>query len=227
LKNQEEQLKRQQDELKFQQEQETLRLEEEKELRQKQEQEELRRQEKLEALRLKQEEELRKQQELEELKKQEEEALRLKEEELRQQQEQEEELRRQEEQEALRLKQEEELRKQQESQNEEENKKLLVKEKIPKLAFVQHLKSQNLKESDRMVLECEVVGIEPLEVVWLRNGKEIPNNPDFLKQKQGNKHKLVVSEIFPEDSGVFSAELYSEPLDKAILSSCSVVAKGI
>ncbi len=96
----------------------------------------------------------------------------------------------------------------------------------PRLGFLRHLKSQNLVESDALVLECEAQGKEPIELVWLRNGKEIPENPDFLRESQGNIHTLTVTEIFPEDSGVFSAELFNETTSQTLISSCSVVVRG-
>jgi hypothetical protein len=105
----------------------------------------------------------------------------------------------------------------------------VVKEVVsnePKLSFVRHLISQNLVESDPLVLEAEVSGKEPLELVWLRNGKEIPENPDFIKEKKGNVYSLTVTEIFPEDSGVFSAELFNESTNQTLISSCSIVVKG-
>ena len=96
----------------------------------------------------------------------------------------------------------------------------------PKLHFVRHLNSQNLIESDPLVLECEVSGKEPLELVWLRNGKEIPENPDFTRENKGFFYTLTVTEIFPEDSGVFSAELFNNTTSQTLISSCSVVVKG-
>lgn len=95
-----------------------------------------------------------------------------------------------------------------------------------KFGFIKHIISQNLVEGDALVLESEIYGKEPLEVVWLRNGKEIPENPDFLKEKKDNFYRLIVSEIFPEDSGVFSVELFSEAANQSVLSSCSVVVRG-
>lgn len=95
-----------------------------------------------------------------------------------------------------------------------------------KLSFSRHLKSQNLVESEALILECDVIGKEPLELVWLRNGKEIPENPDFIREKKGNLYTLTVTEIFPEDSGVFSAELFNESTNQTLISSCSVVVKG-
>ena len=97
----------------------------------------------------------------------------------------------------------------------------------PILRFDKHLKSQNLLEGELMILECTVQGPEPLEITWLRNNKEIPENPDFLKQRIDNLFRLTVNEIFPEDSGIFSAELFSEALNKSKLSSCSIVVQGM
>ena len=95
-----------------------------------------------------------------------------------------------------------------------------------KAYFSKHIKSQNLLEGEPLVLDCEVESKGAYDIVWLRNGKEIPENPDFLREKNNNQFKLTVNEIFPEDSGVFSAELLAEGASKARLSSCSVVVRG-
>ena len=34
-----------------------------------------------------------------------------------------------------------------------------------------------------------------LELTWLRNNKEIPENPDFRREREGNTFKLVVTEV--------------------------------
>lgn len=99
--------------------------------------------------------------------------------------------------------------------------------KEPKLFFAKHLSSQNLMEGQALNLECQVSpSKDSYELIWLRNGKEIPENPDFLREKIDNTHKLTVSEIFPEDSGVFSAEIFCEATNQTLLSSCSVVVQG-
>lgn len=100
------------------------------------------------------------------------------------------------------------------------------KKSQPKANFLKHIKSQNLNEGSPLILECEVSGQDSFEVTWLRNGKEIPENPDFLREKIDNLFKLTVSEIFPEDSGVFSAELFCKTTNETKLSSCSVIVKG-
>ncbi|CAF4348959.1 unnamed protein product [Rotaria socialis] len=93
--------------------------------------------------------------------------------------------------------------------------------------FVKHIKSQNLMEGDPLTLDCVVLGgNEAVELTWLRNSKEIPENPDFRREREGNSFKLVVAEVFPEDSGVFSALLKSEIIPNPRFSSCSVIIQA-
>ncbi|CAF1655465.1 unnamed protein product, partial [Adineta ricciae] len=97
----------------------------------------------------------------------------------------------------------------------------------PKAKFIKYIKSQNLMESDSLTLECACDGTEDdLELTWLRNSKEIPDNPDFRRERSGNSFKLVVAEVFPEDSGVFSALVKSKSTNTELLSSCSVIIQA-
>jgi hypothetical protein len=36
---------------------------------------------------------------------------------------------------------------------------------------------------------------DDLELTWLRNDKEIPENPDFRREREGNSFRLVVAEV--------------------------------
>lgn len=92
--------------------------------------------------------------------------------------------------------------------------------------FTKHIKSQNLMEGDPLTLECVVEGANNTELTWLRNNKEIPENPDFRREKDGNTYRLVVTEVFPEDSGVFSALLKTPSGDNLRVSSCSVIIQA-
>jgi hypothetical protein len=94
------------------------------------------------------------------------------------------------------------------------------------ILITKHLKSQNIFESQPLLLELEAKGKSEFDLIWLRNGKEIPENPDFLRERIGNLFKLTVNEVYPEDSGVFSGELISQSTSQSILTSCSVVVKG-
>ena len=40
-----------------------------------------------------------------------------------------------------------------------------------------------------------IPGTDDLELVWLRNNKEIPDNPDFRRERDGNSFKLIVAEV--------------------------------
>ncbi|CAF0817484.1 unnamed protein product, partial [Didymodactylos carnosus] len=104
---------------------------------------------------------------------------------------------------------------------EEEEKPLEKKEE--KVKFTKHIHSQNLMEGDRLILDCTCTGDE-LELVWLRNNKEIPENPDFKRERDGDNFRLNVSEVFSEDSGVFSALLKNATSTR--LSSCSVIIQA-
>jgi hypothetical protein len=39
------------------------------------------------------------------------------------------------------------------------------------------------------------LGEDDLEVTWLRNQKEIPENPDFRREREGDTFRLVVAEV--------------------------------
>ncbi|CAF3418033.1 unnamed protein product [Rotaria socialis] len=109
----------------------------------------------------------------------------------------------------------------------EEKEEVEEKPAEPKLKFSRYVKSQNMLEGDSLTLECSCEGVaDDIDVVWLRNNKEIPDNPDFRRERVANAFKLVVAEVFPEDSGVFSALLKSKSTSDQLLSSCSVIIQA-
>lgn len=82
-------------------------------------------------------------------------------------------------------------------------------------------------EGDSLTLDCVVADCnEEVAVTWLRNNKEIPENPDFRREHEGNTFKLIVAEVFPEDSGVFSALLKSQSIATPRISPCSVIIQA-
>lgn len=98
---------------------------------------------------------------------------------------------------------------------------------VEDLKFTKHIKSQNLLEGQALVLQCTAASItDKIDVVWHRNGKEIPQNPDFIQTKENNSFTLTVNEIYPEDSGIFSARLISENSENECICSCSVFVQG-
>uniref|UniRef100_A0A8C6PS62 Palladin n=1 Tax=Nothobranchius furzeri TaxID=105023 RepID=A0A8C6PS62_NOTFU len=73
------------------------------------------------------------------------------------------------------------------------------------------LQDAQASEGQVVVLECRVRGSPPLQVQWFRQGKEILDSPDFriLQKKPRSAAEpeeictLVISEVFPEDGGLF------------------------
>ncbi|XP_054590842.2 palladin isoform X1 [Nothobranchius furzeri] len=77
--------------------------------------------------------------------------------------------------------------------------------------FTKLLQDAQASEGQVVVLECRVRGSPPLQVQWFRQGKEILDSPDFriLQKKPRSAAEpeeictLVISEVFPEDGGLF------------------------
>ncbi|XP_062429784.1 palladin isoform X4 [Rhea pennata] len=78
--------------------------------------------------------------------------------------------------------------------------------------FTKELQNSTASEGQVVVLECRVRGAPPIHVKWFRQGNEIQDSPDFriLQKKPRSATEpeeictLVIAEIFPEDSGVFT-----------------------
>lgn len=55
-----------------------------------------------------------------------------------------------------------------------------------------------------------VVGNPSPEVLWLHNGKEIQESEDFHFEKKGCQNTLFIQEVFPEDTGTYTCEVWNE-----------------
>jgi len=60
--------------------------------------------------------------------------------------------------------------------------------------------------------------------VWLHNNKEIKPSKDFLYDAVGDQRTLRIAEIFPEDQGQYTCEVFNDAGDA--FSSCSLVVVG-
>ncbi|XP_035212204.1 muscle M-line assembly protein unc-89-like isoform X2 [Stegodyphus dumicola] len=69
--------------------------------------------------------------------------------------------------------------------------------------FKRKLQAAVVKSGSRVTLEAEVTGVPTPEIKWYRNGNPIENSPDFRISSSGNVHTLLISEVFPDDSGSY------------------------
>ncbi|XP_054706310.1 muscle M-line assembly protein unc-89-like isoform X2 [Uloborus diversus] len=70
--------------------------------------------------------------------------------------------------------------------------------------FKRKLQASIVPSGSRVTLEVEVTGVPQPEVKWLRNGNQLQDSPYFRVSSSGNIHTLLISEVFPEDSGSYT-----------------------
>jgi len=87
-----------------------------------------------------------------------------------------------------------------------------------------HLTSATVTDGDAVTLQCQIIGANKFDVVWLHNHKEIKPSKDFEYTNQGNVYTLKIAEIFPEDSGTYTCEAFNDAGES--FSSCSIVVLG-
>lgn len=68
-----------------------------------------------------------------------------------------------------------------------------------------------------------------MEVIWVHNENEIQNCPEFehVTSSDGVTHSLVISELFPEDAGLYSAEVYNKFGENECSATLTVLGKPI
>jgi len=71
-------------------------------------------------------------------------------------------------------------------------------------AFAVPLTNLTVVDGQQAVFEATVTGIPSPEVTWFHEGHQITHSEDFQIIKEGQKCFLVIKEIFPEDSGIFT-----------------------
>ena len=68
----------------------------------------------------------------------------------------------------------------------------------------QPLSNQSVRQGDRVTLECTVPAYPaPEKVQWFRNEVEIFTSPDYTISFSVGVCRLVVAEVFPEDTGTY------------------------
>lgn len=87
-------------------------------------------------------------------------------------------------------------------------------------SIVSHLQSAFVKDGEPVTLSCRIIGAEKFDVIWLHNNKEIKPSKDFQYTNEANIYKLIIAEIFPEDSGAYTCEAFNDAGES--FSSCTL-----
>ncbi|XP_043918511.1 palladin isoform X2 [Protopterus annectens] len=70
--------------------------------------------------------------------------------------------------------------------------------------FIQKLKSQEVAEGSKVLLECRVIGNPTPQVRWFCEGTELTNSPDIQICQNGDFNTLVITEAFEDDTGRYT-----------------------
>ncbi|XP_040527761.1 palladin isoform X1 [Gallus gallus] len=71
--------------------------------------------------------------------------------------------------------------------------------------FTQKLRSQEVAEGNKVLLECRVAGNPVPDVRWFCEGKELQNSPDIqIHSGSGGLHSLIIAEAFEDDTGRYT-----------------------
>ncbi|NXE36788.1 PALLD protein, partial [Ptilorrhoa leucosticta] len=71
--------------------------------------------------------------------------------------------------------------------------------------FTQKLRSQEVAEGNKVLLECRVAGNPVPDVRWFCEGKELQNSPDIqIHSESGGLHSLIIIEAFEDDTGRYT-----------------------
>lgn len=70
--------------------------------------------------------------------------------------------------------------------------------------YLKPIAGLDVVEGKSAEFEAIVAGQPPPEVTWFREGHQITDSDDFKITREGNKSVLLIKEVFPEDSGIFT-----------------------
>ncbi|XP_051875722.1 myosin light chain kinase, smooth muscle-like isoform X2 [Pristis pectinata] len=76
--------------------------------------------------------------------------------------------------------------------------------------FLKELTDLQVMDGSQVRMSVEVTANPPPEVIWLHNGKEIQESEDFQFEKIGNEYNLFIQEVFPEDTGKYTCEVWND-----------------
>ena len=65
-------------------------------------------------------------------------------------------------------------------------------------------------DGDEVEFTAKINGTDPINLKWLREGKPLQNKADFEQTYVGGIARLVIAEVFPDDSGSYTIEVSNE-----------------
>lgn len=77
------------------------------------------------------------------------------------------------------------------------------------LKIERNLMNKIVHTGSEVIFEAEIIGHPDLTVLWYRNGVLIQAGSDWKMVKEGNLHKLLIREAFPEDTGLITIKAYN------------------
>ncbi|ERL85176.1 hypothetical protein D910_02598 [Dendroctonus ponderosae] len=92
--------------------------------------------------------------------------------------------------------------------------------------IVSHLESAFVKDAEPVTISCRIIGADKFDVIWLHNNKEIKPSKDFQYVNEANIYKLIIAEIYPEDSGVYTCEAFNDAGESFSSCTLNVVVPG-
>jgi uncharacterized cupredoxin-like copper-binding protein len=87
--------------------------------------------------------------------------------------------------------------------------------------IVDHVSSKTVNDGESVTLQCRVAGAAKFDVIWLHNEKEIKPSKDFEYGRADDICKLRIAEIFPEDAGTYTCEVFNDVGEA--FSSCTLL----
>ena len=90
--------------------------------------------------------------------------------------------------------------------------------------FTVALKDYTFVDGKPALLKCELDTSSDTDVIWYKDGRELPNNTEFTQKFDGKEAVLDILEVFPEDAGEYTCEAEND--DGITKSTCTVKIIG-
>ena len=90
--------------------------------------------------------------------------------------------------------------------------------------IVKHVTSRLVNDGESVTLQCTVAAAAKFDVIWLHNEKEIKPSKDFEYERSANDCRLRIAEIFPEDAGTYTCEVFNDVGEA--FSTCTLTVVG-